>query len=50
MSRSFDIDGLTLAHIQRVDDDVLYLYRVPDAFLKLFSLDLQSKEQPNAKT
>ena len=43
VSRRFDIDGWTPAQIQRVDDDVLYLYRVPDAFLKLFGLDLQPK-------
>lgn len=41
VSRSFEIDGWTPAHIQRVNGDVLYLYRVPDAFLKLFGLDLQ---------
>ena len=41
ISRRFDIDGWTPIQIQRVGDDVLYLYRVPDAFLKLFGLELQ---------
>lgn len=32
VSRSFDINGWTPEQIQRVDGEVLYLYRVPDAF------------------
>ena len=50
VSRRFDIDGWTPAHIQHVEDDVLYLYHVPDAFLKLFGLDLLPEKQPNAET
>jgi hypothetical protein len=50
VSRRFDIDGWTPAYIQRVEHDVLYMYRVPDAFLKLFGLDLQHKEPPEVKT
>lgn len=41
VSRRFDIDGWTPVQTQRVDGDVLYLYRIPEAFLKLFGLDLQ---------
>lgn len=47
VSRRFDIDGWTPAQIQRVEGDILFLYRVPDAFLKLFGLDLQPEEQQN---
>jgi tRNA A58 N-methylase Trm61 len=46
VSRRFDIDGWSPTQIQRVEDDILYLYRVPEAFLKLFGLDLQPEDPP----